>query len=118
MPILRKPRPIFWSRFPVAELPTRHAACNFLFHLELAVQFHVWRGIICGCKTGPTWTCSAITSAGNWDYNLASHRGLDPRHVWKLEADFEPVSGFARESLATVLVHAAPGESSNKSSKP
>jgi hypothetical protein len=39
---------------------------------------------------------------GNWDYNLASHRSLDPRHVWKLEADFEPVSDYQPEQLLTV----------------
>jgi hypothetical protein len=41
-------------------------------------------------------------ASGNWDYHLASHRGLDPRFVWKLEADFEPQSDFPPESMATV----------------
>jgi len=41
-------------------------------------------------------------ASGNWDYNLASHRALDPRFVWKLEADFEPESDFPPESVATV----------------
>ena len=41
-------------------------------------------------------------ASGNWDYNLASHRGLDPRFVWKLEADFEPQSDFPLENIATV----------------
>src|SRR5439155_8370846 len=41
-------------------------------------------------------------ASGNWDYGLASHRALDPRFVWKLEADFEPESDFPPESVATV----------------
>jgi len=41
-------------------------------------------------------------ASGNWDYNLASHRSLDPRFVWKLEADFEPVSDYPVEATATV----------------
>jgi RNA polymerase sigma factor (sigma-70 family) len=43
----------------------------------------------------------AEDASGNWDL-LASHRSLDPRHVWKLEADFEPVSDFAEGELATI----------------
>lgn len=41
-------------------------------------------------------------ASGNWDYNLASHRSLDPRYVWKLEADFEPESDYQPENLRTV----------------
>ena len=41
-------------------------------------------------------------ASGNWDYGLASHRALDPRFVWKLEADFEPESDFPPQSVATV----------------
>jgi hypothetical protein len=41
-------------------------------------------------------------ASGNWDYNLASHRSLDPRYVWKIDADFEPESDFAPENLLTV----------------
>ena len=41
-------------------------------------------------------------ASGNWDYHLASHRSLDPRYVWKLEADFEPESDFQPENLLTV----------------
>src|SRR5438128_4291373 len=37
----------------------------------------------------------------NWG-PLATHRSLDPRYVWKLEADFEPVSDFAEEEVATI----------------
>jgi hypothetical protein len=45
----------------------------------------------------------AQDASGNWDW-LAPHRSLDPRYVWKLEADFEPQSNFANENLATVLL--------------
>ena len=41
-------------------------------------------------------------ASGNWDYNLASHRSLDPRCVWKLNGDFEPESDFQPENLLTV----------------
>ena len=41
-------------------------------------------------------------ASGNWDYNLASHRSLDPRCVWKLDGDFEPESDFQPENLLTV----------------
>ena len=43
----------------------------------------------------------AEDASGNWDL-LATHRSLDPRYVWKLEADFEPVSDFAEEQVATI----------------
>ena len=43
----------------------------------------------------------AEDASGNWD-PLATHRSLDPRYVWKLEADFEPVSDFAEEQVATI----------------
>ena len=43
----------------------------------------------------------AEDASGNWDA-LVTHRSLDPRYVWKLEADFEPVSDFAEEELATI----------------
>jgi hypothetical protein len=41
-------------------------------------------------------------ASGNWDFNLASHRSLDPRYVWKLDADFEPESNFPEENVATI----------------
>jgi hypothetical protein len=33
---------------------------------------------------------------------LPTHLSLDPRYVWKLEADFEPVSDFAEGEVATI----------------
>jgi len=44
----------------------------------------------------------AEDASGNWDYNLARHRALDPRFVWKLDADFEPRADFPPENTATV----------------
>jgi hypothetical protein len=44
-------------------------------------------------------------ASGNWNM-LASHRSLDPRYVWKLETDFEPVSDFSIESQATIRLPA------------
>lgn len=41
-------------------------------------------------------------ASGNWDYNLASHRSLDPRYVWKLDADLQPESDFQHENMLTV----------------
>lgn len=41
-------------------------------------------------------------ASGNWDYNLASHRSLDPRYVWKLAVDFQPESAFPPECVATL----------------
>lgn len=43
----------------------------------------------------------AEDASGNWDY-FASHRSLDPRFVWKLDADFEPESDFPPETVLTV----------------
>ncbi len=43
----------------------------------------------------------AEDASGNWG-PLVTHRSLDPRYVWKLEADFEPVSDFAEEEVATI----------------
>ncbi len=42
-------------------------------------------------------------ATGNWDL-FASHRSLDPKHVWKLETDFEMTSGFSADQVATVDV--------------
>ncbi len=41
-------------------------------------------------------------ASGNWDYNLASHRSLDPRFVWRLDADFEPASDYPVGTTTTV----------------
>ncbi len=48
-------------------------------------------------------------ASGNYDPVLQGHRSLDPRYVWKLETDFEPVSNFPNENTATVNL---PGRSS------
>jgi hypothetical protein len=45
---------------------------------------------------------SVEDASGNWDYNLASHRGLDHRYVWKLEADFEPGSDLPEGNVVSV----------------
>jgi hypothetical protein len=37
---------------------------------------------------------------GNWDYFFG--QSLDPRYVWKFDADFEPESDFAPENLLTI----------------
>lgn len=34
---------------------------------------------------------------------LQHHRSLDPRCVWKLDMDFEPISNFSEQNLATVV---------------
>jgi hypothetical protein len=39
-------------------------------------------------------------ASGNWDYFFG--QSLDPRYVWKFDADFEPASDFAPENLLTV----------------
>ena len=45
-------------------------------------------------------------ASGNWSPNFQSHRSLDPRFVWQLEADFEPQSDFSPESMATMHLSA------------
>ena len=40
-------------------------------------------------------------ASGNWDL-LASNRSLDPKYVWKVDADFEPGSDFPAENVATI----------------
>ena len=50
----------------------------------------------------------AEDASGNWD-NFASHRSLDPRFVWKLEADFEPRTNFAPTELASADVPSKSG---------
>jgi RNA polymerase sigma factor (sigma-70 family) len=50
-----------------------------------------------GCLFG-TWE----DASGNWGSVWQHHRSLDPRFVWKLEMDFEPVSNLKSENLATV----------------
>lgn len=59
----------------------------------------------------PNWGAPYVAVAdasGNWDYLLRSHRALDPRFVWRLEADLEPESDFLPASLATVGLSAQP----------
>jgi RNA polymerase sigma factor (sigma-70 family) len=41
-------------------------------------------------------------ASGNWDPVLQYHRSLDPRFVWKLDMDFEPLSSFAETNLADI----------------
>jgi hypothetical protein len=43
----------------------------------------------------------AEDASGNWDF-FARHRSLDPRYVWKLDADFEPESDFSATNLLTL----------------
>ncbi len=52
------------------------------------------------------WSASYVRvedASGNWDY-FGSHRSLDPKYVWKLEADFEPDANSLGATLATVEV--------------
>jgi hypothetical protein len=51
----------------------------------------------------------AKDASGNWDL-FASHRSLDPRFVWKLEADFEPWTNFAPAELVSVDVPSQSGK--------
>jgi len=44
----------------------------------------------------------AADASGNWVVNLATHRSLDPRYMWKLDADFEPASDLPAESILRV----------------
>ena len=44
----------------------------------------------------------AEDASGNWVVNLATHRSLDPQYMWKLDADFEPASDLAAESILKV----------------
>ncbi len=51
------------------------------------------------------WTAAYVhdeDASGNWDWALARWRSLDPRYVWKLDANFELDSGFPDGALATV----------------
>ncbi len=41
-------------------------------------------------------------ASGNWDNNFASHRSLDPGHVWKLDMDFQPESALPPHWVATI----------------
>ncbi|HEV7923829.1 MAG TPA: hypothetical protein VGR14_00630 [Verrucomicrobiae bacterium] len=55
--------------------------------------------------TFTNWSATYVQvedASGNWDYNLAGHRSLDPRYVWKLDANLEPESDFPPENLLTV----------------
>ena len=45
----------------------------------------------------------AEDASGNWEW-LASHRSLDPKYVWKLDADFQPESNFSDENIATITL--------------
>ena len=58
-------------------------------------------GVVLTNWSAPYGNVLAEDASGNWD-TLASHRSLDPRFVWKLDADFVPVSDFPPECLATV----------------
>jgi RNA polymerase sigma factor (sigma-70 family) len=38
--------------------------------------------------------------SGNWEFlHTATHRGLDPKYIWKIEMDVEPTSDFAPDQL-------------------
>lgn len=55
-----------------------------------------------------------LDASGNWHYALASHISLDPRYVWKIEADFEPESGFPEDSRVTFALPDQPSAFSVK----
>jgi hypothetical protein len=62
-------------------------------------------GVVLTNWSAPYGDIQVEDASGNWDM-LASHRSLDPRYVWKLETDFEPLAGFSSESQATIRLPA------------
>ncbi len=62
-------------------------------------------GVVLTNWSAPYGNLEVEDASGNWD-TLASHRSLDPRYVWKLEADFEPIANFSSEQLATIRLPA------------
>jgi len=60
-------------------------------------------GVLLTNWSAPYGDVQAEDASGNWDL-LAGHRSLDPKYVWKLETDFEPVSDFSVQNLATIIL--------------
>lgn len=70
-------------------------------HVVTAPMHALSNGVLMTNWSVPYGNVQAEDASGNWD-SLASHRSLDPKYVWKVEADFEPQSNFSKESLATI----------------
>ena len=74
---------------------------NDIWNHIVTVPTEVWDNGILLTNWAPAYT-DVKDASGNWDINLQKHRSLDPRFVWKLDMDFEPVSDFPPENVFTV----------------
>jgi hypothetical protein len=70
-------------------------------HIVTAPMQVLSNGVLLTNWSAPYGNVDAEDASGNWD-TLASHRSLDPKCVWKLETDFEPLSDLSKDSLATI----------------
>jgi hypothetical protein len=101
-----EPKPIIKSAGGL-ELALREVTIKTVPYLPRDIWNHVVTPVMEVRSNGvllTNWTANYVQAedaSGNWGA-LVSFLSLDPRYVWKLVADFEPESGFADESLATV----------------
>jgi hypothetical protein len=79
---------------------------NDIWNHVVTVPTEVWEDGVLLTNWSPVYI-QAADASGNRSY-FQRHRSLDPRYVWRLDMDFEPVSEFAIESLATVRLPDGP----------
>jgi len=80
---------------------------NDIWNHVVNVPTAVWEAGVQLTNWSPIYI-NAADASGNWMSLVGKHRSLDPRYVWKLDMDFEPVSDFAVESMATVSLPKKP----------
>lgn len=76
---------------------------NDIWNHIVNMPTEVWKGGTLLTNWAPAYI-QAEDASGNWISFVGkrSHRSLDPRYVWKLDMDFEPVSDFSPENVVTV----------------
>jgi RNA polymerase sigma factor (sigma-70 family) len=76
---------------------------NDIWNHIVSLPTEVWDNDVLLTNWSPVYI-KAADASGNRSYLHGRHRSLDPRYVWMLEMDFEPVSDFPVESLASIAL--------------
>jgi RNA polymerase sigma factor (sigma-70 family) len=74
---------------------------NDIWNHIVTVPTEVWKAGIQMTNWGMAY-CAWTDASGNSSGVMQSHRSLDPRFVWKLDMDFQPLTNFPPGSMITL----------------
>lgn len=84
-------------------LTTNSADARDIWNHRVAIPTEVWTNGTQLTNWAPAYIEAADASGNHVDY-FQTHRSLDPRFVWKMTMDFEPVSHFPPEDVCTIAL--------------